>query len=406
MITTAFVVEYNPFHNGHSLHLKEAKKITKATHCIGIMSGNFIQRGGPAFADKWSRASLAVENGVDLVIELPVLFATSSAELFAKGSIAILSKLNIVDNLVFGSESNNIVELKSIAYELAKENSDFKLALKTLLSHGISYPKARQEALKIVSDINLSSSSNDILGIEYIKQIILQGSNINPISIQRIGSEYNSDALIGQICSATAIRQNLKHECDKTLANFMPISVYNFISANFDNNNIIYDEDFYRLIQYKILDNLTKMNDIFDINEGIHNKIYKAALTSTNLEYLFSAIKSKRYTYTKIRRILFNILLDIKKEDMEIIINSNAPAPYARILAFNDKGREILNELRKNSDIPIINKVSAFSPYTQLEQKCFDFDLKATRIYNLARPHSNNDSLDLDYIKSPIYLKT
>ncbi len=406
MITTAFVVEYNPFHNGHKLHLLEAKKITNATHCIGIMSGNFIQRGGPALIDKWNRAALAVENGVDLVIELPVLFASQSAELFAKGSVAILSKLNIIDNLVFGSESNDISELKSIAYELTIESSAFKLALKDFLKNGMTYPKARQEALKVVSDFNLSRNSNDILGIEYIKQIFLQNSTINPISIKRTGSTYNSEDLVGEICSATAIRQKLKHTFYTDLANFMPSINYNFIKSIFDNKSIVYDESFFPLIRYKIISSIEQTENIFDVSEGIQNRIYAAALVSSTLEELIVAVKSKRYTYTKIRRILFNILLDIKKEDMSLIKNSNSPAPYARILAFNDNGRQLLNQLKTTSDIPVINKVSTFSPITNLEKKCFDFDLKATRIYNLASSLSNSkDSLDLDYLKSPIYLR-
>lgn len=410
MITTAFIVEYNPFHNGHKLHLEKSKQITNATHCIGIMSGNFIQRGGPALFDKWHRAALAVKNGVDLVIELPVLFASQSSEIFAKGSISILNQLNMVDNLVFGSESNDVESLLMASELLANESELLSNSIKENLKLGIPYPKARENALKAISKVDLSTTSNDILGLEYTKQLILQKSSIKPHTIKRTGSTYNSLDLVGQICSATAIREQLKTTLDINLQNFVPLPTYAMLEELVKLDKIIHDESFFEFIRYNIICNLDRLSDIFDVNEGLHNKIYKAALTSSTLDELASSIKSKRFTYTRIKRILFNILLEITKTDMDIVINTTSPAPYVRVLAFNQKGTELLNLMKKTSSIPIINKVSAFTPETELQRNSFNYDTKATRIYNLINRTSKKafdlgSNLDQDYYKSPVFIK-
>ena len=159
MTTLGVIVEYNPFHNGHLHHIEEAKKLTGATHVVGVMSGSFVQRGGPALIDKWSRASVAVNCGVDLVLELPVVFSSQSAEIFAKGSISTLEKTGIIDYIVFGSESNSIENIYTVAKALAYESDNFKALLKEKLQLGISYPKAREEALKSLGITNLSSAS-------------------------------------------------------------------------------------------------------------------------------------------------------------------------------------------------------------------------------------------------------
>ncbi len=406
MITTAFIVEYNPFHNGHKLHLEKSKQLTNATHCIGIMSGNFIQRGGPALFDKWNRASLAVRNGVDLVIELPVLFASQSSEIFAKGSISILNQLNVVDNLVFGSESNDAKSLYSIAHILANEGEVLSNSIKENLKLGLPYPKARENALKSISKVDLSTSSNDILGLEYIKQLILQKSSIKPHTIGRKGSTYNSTDLSGQICSATAIREKLKTGSYDNLRDFIPISTYNAVKTAVYENVIAHDEAFFDFIRYSIISNPDRLSEIFDISEGIHNKIYKSALYSSTLSDLTNSIKSKRFTYTRIKRILFNILLEITKADMNSIISCASPAPYVRVLAFNQKGTELLNLIKKTSSIPIVNKVSTFIPETDIQKLCFTYDTKATRIYNLINKSAKKGrSLDEDYCTSPVFVK-
>lgn len=400
------VVEYNPFHNGHLHHILEAKKLGDFTHTVGIMSGHFVQRGGPALFDKWSRAMMAVESGLDLVLELPVLFSSQSAEIFAKGSISILDSLHIVDSIVFGSESNSIEDLKKAAYFLSFENDRYKEKLKEKLSSGILYASARQEALLETHGIDLSSTSNDILGIEYIRQLILQKSDIRPLSIKRTGSAYNSASLEGSICSATAIRNRLQGSLDySSIENFVPAPTYEIISS-LSNQNIdaIFDNDFYQLIRYQILKDPAALSDMFDVAEGLENSIYKNALLHSSLDELLESIKSKRYTYTRLRRILFNILLGINKQDMKLIKDSVQPDTYCRVLAFNDHGRKLLKEIGKNSEAVIINKASVFSAANEIHQLLFDYDILSTRIYNMIYYNKSPlGNLNLDFIKSPYY---
>ena len=243
------VVEYNPFHNGHLYHLEKSKEITNATHTVAIMSGNFLQRGEPALFDKYTRAKAAVENGVDLVIELPTLFACQSAEIFSHGAICTLNSLNCIDSVCFGSEVGNIDILYTIANILVNEPDDFKVKLKNYLKEGMLFPSARSNALfdyishnnlvNISKEdlLNILNSSNNILGIEYIKSIIKLDSNIKPYTITRIKSEYNSEQIDSSICSATAIRKSLKDNNNiELLSNVIPNKTYNVIKDSIENN--------------------------------------------------------------------------------------------------------------------------------------------------------------------------
>ena len=417
MTTLGVIVEYNPFHNGHLHHIEEAKKLTGATHVVGVMSGSFVQRGGPALIDKWSRASVAVDCGVDLVLELPVVFSSQSAEIFAKGSISTLEKTGVIDYIVFGSESNSIENIYTVAKALAYESDNFKALLKEKLQLGISYPKAREEALKSLGITNLSSTSNDILGIEYVKQLITLKSSIKPLSIQRTGSEYNSLDLVGKISSATAIREfikNQKSDFNKKnpenetkdfsyIDNFMPEHTSLMLSTLIKKGiNPIFDEDFFNLIRFEILKSKDALKDIYEIEEGLENRIYNLALKSSDFNDLIFSLKTKRYTLTRLRRILFNILIGIQKKDMEMLINDKSPAPYFRVLSFNQKGREILKKISTNSNAPIINKVASYKPIYDSERMIFKYDTMSTRIYNLIY-NSNLNSLDRDFLQSPIY---
>lgn len=417
MTTLGIIVEYNPFHNGHLHHIKEAKKLTGATHVVGVMSGNFVQRGGPALIDKWSRASIALECGVDLVLELPVVFSSQSAEIFAKGSISTLEKTGVIDYIVFGSESNSIENIYSVAKALSFESENFKAILKDKLQLGISYPKAREEALKSLGITNLSSTSNDILGIEYVKQLINLNSSIKPLSIQRTGSEYNSLTLEGKISSATAIREFIKNQKSNQhqisfgienedfsyIDNFMPKQTSSILYSLMKSGiNPIFDEDFFNLIRFEIIKSKEHLKSIYEIEEGLENRIYSLALKSEDFNEFIFSLKTKRYTLTRLRRILFNILLGIQKKDMEILINDKSPAPYFRVLSFNQKGREILKQISQNANAPIINKVASYKPIYDSERMIFKYDTLSTRIYNLVY-NSNLDSLDTDFLQSPIY---
>ncbi len=415
------IVEYNPFHNGHLYHLKKSKEITNSTHTIAVMSGHFLQRGEPALFDKYTRSEMAVKNGVDLVVELPVIFSCQSAEYFSSGAIKLLNSLNIVDNICFGSEEGNIETLYKISQILVKEPYEFKNYLKKYLDNGLLFAKARSNALfdyinnnKII-DINnedlynILNSSNNILGIEYIKSILKLKSSIKPHTITRIKSSYNSENIESEICSATAIRKNLKENNDISfLKDVVPKDTFLTIKNKIDNNFYpVFDENFYDELSFTVLRDYKNLDKYFEVNEGIENKIYQNIFKYDNLNDFILSLKSKRYTLTKIKRTLNNILLGIYKDDFEIIKNIDT-LPYVRVLAFNDKGREIIKAIKENSDIKIINKFSDISYNDDLIfNTMINYDIKATNLYNNLYYKNNRSSLKgpMDFYISPKYIK-
>lgn len=421
MKIVGLVVEYNPFHNGHLYHLNKSKEVTNATHSIAVMSGNFLQRGEPALFDKYTRAQIAVSNGVDLVVELPSLFACQSAEIFSHGAVTLLNSLNCIDSICFGSEEGDIQILYQIASILTNEPIQFKNILKAYLDEGLLFAVARSKALyDYISSNNLLdipeeklntilNSSNNILGIEYIKSLIRLNSNIKPYTITRIKSEYNSEIISSNICSATAIRKVLKDSCELNyISNVVPYhtlyAIENSIKKEF---NPMFDEYYFDIIKQIIVRDINNLNSYFDVNEGIENKIYKSVFTSNSLDSLQQDIKSKRYTLTRVKRILNNILLGITKEDMNKV-KSISYIPYVRVLAFNDKGREIIKQIKLNSDICIVNKFANidFNSDTLFET-LINYDIKASNMYNLIYYKNNVDKLKgpMDYYLSPIYVK-
>lgn len=448
MNITGLIVEYNPFHNGHIYHLQKSLEKTNADASIAVMSGNFIQRGEPALFDKFSRAKAAVESGVDLVVELPSLYASQSAELFAKGSVSLLNSLGCVNSICFGSEEGNIDALYLIASILCLEPQEFKEKLSSYLSEGMLFPTARNKALfdyinspdfsfgDNFNGIDLSeerlndilSSSNNILGIEYIKQLISLKSDIKPFTIGRIHSEYNSEEISGNINSATAVRKKLYEiisskennssdidelvksiQTSTDITNSIPESTLNMITSNIEKGFLpMYPEYFFETLISTIIRDKKNLESYFDISEGIENKIFKAALVAKNYDELLNLVKSKRYTMTRIKRCLNNILLGITKDDMELAKGINT-IPYVRILAFNSKGREIIREIKKSSEIKIINKFSEVEHF--MDDKNFKFlienDIKCTDIYNTIYYKKNRPLLkgSMDYFIKPIYVK-
>lgn len=415
------IVEYNPFHNGHLYHLKKSLEITNSTHSIAVMSGNFLQRGEPALFDKYKRAEMAVSNGVDLVVELPTLYACQSAEIFAHGAITLLNSLNCIDSICFGSEHGDIDLLVEISKILINEPDKFKTLLKRNLDEGILFALARSKALSeyMLNHTNLNidenklndvlSTPNNILGIEYIKSLLKHKSTIKPYSITRIQADYNSETIESNICSATAIRKTLKeYNTLDSISNVVPIKTFELISKSIDNNfNPMFDEYYFDTIRELVIRDLNILNSYFDVNEGIENKIYKSVFSCKNIFELQQSIKSKRYTLTKVKRILNNILLGITKDDMNTVKNI-MKLPYVRILAFNDKGREIIKQIKLNSEIKIINK---FSNVNFEDDKIFEtlikYDIKATNMYNIPYYKNNMNLLKgpMDYYLSPVYIK-
>ncbi|EYE89297.1 hypothetical protein Q428_03205 [Fervidicella metallireducens AeB] len=408
MKVNGVIVEYNPLHNGHIYHLNKTKELTSCDYVVAVMSGNFVQRGEPAFVNKWARTNMALLSGIDLVLELPTIYSISSAEGFAFGAISILDKLGIIDTICFGSESGNISELMMLSKILAEEPQEFKISLEKYLKLGISFPAAREKALHDFMNNNypnteensrltkILNNSNNILAIEYLKSLHKLSSNISAFTIPRINNRYNEENLTGNISSATSIRKNL------LLQNNIKQSIPDYV------DDILQEEikrgcgplllnNFSDIIMYKLRTlSIADISEILDVSEGLENKIKKACENTTNINDLIELIKTKRYTTTRLQRILIYTLLDIKKDALNII---KSPAKYVRVLGFNDNGKKLLKEIKKRCPLPIITNPSANDIDT------LKYDISATDIYVLG--YSNNEYKEArqDLKKPPIYCK-
>ncbi|TDT61620.1 nucleotidyltransferase [Fonticella tunisiensis] len=391
MNVTGIVVEYNPLHNGHIFHLNKTKKITQNDYVIAVMSGNFVQRGEPAFINKWARTKMALEAGIDLVIELPTIYSVSSAEGFAFGAISILNSLEIVDSICFGSELGSIYELNIIGKILAEEPPSYQGLLKYYLKHGLSYPAARLHALTdYISDKNILSlgknhlntilqSSNNILAIEYLKALHKLSSTIKPYTIKRVKSKYNDIHLTGYISSATAIRKNF-HDLN-AVKESMPDFTYKIIQNEIScGRGPVCLNDFSQMILYKLRESSRDfIKSLIDVGEGLENKIKFAAEEASNIEELISMLKNKRYTTTRLQRILIYALLNMTKD----IQNQIKMSPdYIRILGFNEKGKDLIKLIKSRCKMPLIINPS------KKDTDILVYDMLATDIYVLA--YKNN----------------
>ncbi|KXG76004.1 nucleotidyltransferase [Thermotalea metallivorans] len=411
MKVLGLITEYNPFHNGHKYHLEESKRITGATHTIAVMSGNFLQRGEPAITNKWFRAEMAVREGIDLVIELPFAYACNSAEYFAFGAVSLLHHLNIVDFLCFGSEEGNMEKLKKICRILVQEPEDYQQYLKQFLSQGLPFPKAREQALaRYFMDESIGTllqSPNNILGVEYIKSLLKLNSPIQPFTIKRIKAPYHSREIIHDICSATAIRSYLScADCDiRSLSKVMPPGSFHAFARSLETGfGPIRYSDFDTLILYNLRRISTEdLRKIQDIGEGLENRIKAAAIKSTSVHELFSAIKTKRYTMTRLQRILIHSLLGLQKNHV-CSFNRSGGAQYGRILAFSQNSGELIRVLKKKSAIPIVTNINKESLTTDVAKQMLAFDLMATDIYSLAYPKMENRRGGWDYSQKPFIL--
>lgn len=382
------IAEYNPFHNGHLYHLDNSKKVTGANYTVAIIGGNFTERGDTSLINKWSKTEMALKSGIDLVIELPVLYSISSAENFAQGGIKLLNSLGIVDYISFGSETGNIKELDKVAHILYDEPEEYKKLLSQELDSGVSYPKARENSLQAFANIpsEILSSPNNILAIEYLKALKKYESIITPITVKRFNSDYTDKKYNEYIASATAIRELIKEEKFDKLKDVVPKNSYEIIIDQYKKGNIVSDISCFESEILYILRKLRteEIAKFPDVSEGLEFSIKKVAYSCNNVESLIELIKSKRYTRTRIQRILLYALLNITKEDMEISKNT---IPYARVLGFNKKGKEMLSNISKaNPNLKIITSVKKFLDSNDDDNLnlILEKDILATNIYSLA----------------------
>lgn len=414
MITLGIITEYNPFHNGHLYHLKKAKDLTGADAVICIMNGNFVQRGTPAIVDKWSRTKMALENGVDLVIELPLFYGIRSAEFFAKGSIKLLSASGIVDYIVFGSESGNIELLTYIAKILVEEPEYFQNRLKMMLRSGYSFPKARELAMLNYlnmknNDINnikeikkVVKEPNNILGIEYIKANLESNSNINTLTIKRKYSKYHDKKLNNTIASATAIRNEIYKNDLSFINKFMPDNSYKVLKETFSQGKGPVIEDYLGILIINKLRQLKReeLLKYAEIDNGLENRFLEAAHNSGDLKQLIKYIKTKSLTWTRIQRNLLHILFGLKKRDFELL---DASGPnYIRVLGFNKMGEDLLAKIKANSPLPLVTQPAKYLKEININSqdsliKSLSYDILATNIYSLLYPEPDNRISYLDF---------
>lgn len=335
------IAEYNPFHNGHMYHLKKIKEMFPNEEIVAVISSSFTQRGEPSIINKWDKTDICLKAGIDLVIELPYVFSTESADYFSYGALTILEKLG-VDKFVFGSETNDIDIFKKIV-DIQLNNEDFDKLVKIYLKFGNNYPTALSLALKDL-DGEVLTLPNDLLGISYVKIIKENNYKIKPFCIKRT-SDYNSLSIDNNISSAAAIRKALEE--NKDVSSLVP----DFVLEKF--SELHFKEDYFKFLKYKIMldDNLERYQTV---DEGLGFKLKKEIISSTSYDELIEKTKSKRYTQNRINRMLNHILCNFTKEKK----SKCQDLEYIRILGFNDKGQIFINKNKKKCDLPIISNFS------------------------------------------------
>lgn len=402
------IAEYNPFHNGHLLHLEKSKKICDAQYSVCVMSGNFVQRGNTSIVNKWIRAEMALKSGVDLVLELPTVYSISSAENFAEGAIKLLNSLKIVDTISFGSENSDINVLNRFSSVLHEEPKQYLEFLNSESKKGLSFPKARENAILLYLNdkkyLNILNQPNNTLAIEYLKALKKYKSHISPISVKREKVFYNSNCIVDEYASATAIRNMIINEQFNDIRKVVPASSYNLLMNEIEEGHLVIDiSKFEKEILYTIRRlSADDIKNFPEVTEGLENAIKNASNSCNNLSELINMIKSKRYTHTRIQRILLYILLNITKKDMYL---SRKNIPYARILGYSPQGKELISEIYKaNPKITLITSVKNFldSSNNKTYKYMLNKDILATNIYTLA--YSNNSTANLDYTKKIVTL--
>lgn len=394
MKVTGVITEYNPFHNGHQLHMENAKKLTSADYLIVVMSGSFVQRGEPAIMDKYLRTQTALEAGADLVIELPAPFSCASAEYFAGASIAILDKLQVVDSVVFGSECGDVEQLKSIAEILANEPDNFKNELNDAIKSGLPYPAAMSKAISSLTTddaTDILSEPNNMLGIEYIKALIKRGSDITPITYSRSGS-YNDTSLSEEYPSATAIRKELFNSgsdiLPELIKNYVPAYSEKIMTENYNKCFPISIDDFSQQLIYRLLMlGDTNLSEFADVSEDLENRIRKSFNEHALCSDIIDSVKTKAFTRARISRCLMHILLDITNSDMANYKNNDFIS-YARILGFRKEATPLLSEIKKNSLIPLISKLAGYEKeLDELNASILAKEVFASHLYQAAVLH-------------------
>lgn len=375
MRACGIIAEYNPFHNGHKYHIDQTRKLLNAP-VVAVMSGNFVQRGEPAIIDKFTRAKCAATNGIDLVLELPVVFAVSSAEHFAAGAIQLLSSLGIIDDICCGAENELILDSEQAVRSIDSER------LKTAMKSGISYATAAAKIAPLPNKI----TPNNILALEYQRAITKYACKIKLHTIKRIDNNYNDTLLAKGISSATALRQELNKtngDISKIITQ-IPATCTAEAEEYFKNHSLCRLEDYWQIIAHKLRTlSSSELVQRLDWKEGLENRFLKSAFISNSISELLAKIKSKRYTYTRLQRLLIHLLLNIDRNDLDLF--RTLGPQYIRPLAWNATGEKLLKHIAKNSQLPIITSIAKFHKNNAhtTAAKMLDYDVMATKIHSI-----------------------
>ena len=391
MKLVGLITEYNPFHNGHKYHIEQALKNTGADAAIVVMSGNYVQRGTPAFMPKHLRAEMALRSGASIVLELPVHYATGSAEYFARGAISLFDKLNCIDTICFGCEYEDVTPLHEIAKILADEPPEYQQALQASLKSGLSFPAARQRAFAVYSQNDTLSGylsePNAILGIEYIKALYQLHSSMKWIAIKREGSHYHNKELNHPFASATALRRlfdNKEEEFNvhtSLLSTHVPPEILSLFEANYHTRYPIVSADFSLLLKSKLLNETAlSLCQYMDISQELANRILNSLNHYQSFEQFCELLKSKAVTHTRISRALLHILLNIKKEDITLF-SEQERIFYARVLGFRVQDSHVFSFLNKQSKVPLLAKTTDTNALTGIAQTMWQQDLYASNLY-------------------------
>ncbi len=418
MKTAGIIAEYNPFHNGHQLHIGRTRQEAGADYIVVVMSGSFVQRGEPALTDKYARARMALLSGADLVLELPVFFATGSAGDFAMGAVSLLDQLGVVDVLSFGSECGDIGLLRRAAALLAEEPPAFSRALQNALRQGNSFPAARMAAARACLPVpdadGLFAMPNNILGMEYCRALHLRKSPIHPFTVKREGAGYHETGLPmqgrgEQISSATALRHALRtggaalSETDaaafmeKTMP-FLPPKLWPLWRQLLLENRLLFPGDFTGELRYRLLlERKAGFSRYADVTRELSDKLKKSCLDFQDWEGLCGLLKSREITYSRISRALCRILLGITREVLERA-RQRGYVPYARMLGFRKSAAPLLSAVKKNSSIPLLPKLADArrllleEDFSMLEQ-----DIFAAHLYGSALSAKSGKLPDNEY---------